>query len=149
MKRKLLNLFSKYPAYFVVGGFVTLVTIVVRDLIGRFLYRSELEYILSIVIVYSFGIVLSYFLQSRFTFRTHTKQTRSFKYKFSYYTLIQMVGMGVTIGFSLLFRHILALMTITAQFRDTIAFIIASLIASIVTYTVSRMHIFKGVNSKK
>lgn len=149
MKRKFFNVFSKYPAYFIVGGFVTLITIVIRDLIGKFLYRSELEYILSIVIVYSFGIVLSYFLQSRFTFKTQAKQIRSFKYKFSSYTVIQIVGMGVTIGSSLLFRHLLSSTTVIAQFRDTIAFIIASLIASVVTYTVSRMHIFKEVNPKK
>jgi putative flippase GtrA len=143
MKRKFLNVFSRYPVYFVVGGFVTLVSIVLRDMIGRFLQGSDGGYVMSVAIVYAVGLILSYFLQSRFTFQTQKKKTRSFKYKFTYYTLVQLVGMGVTIVSSLLIRYLLFPLTILAQFRDTIAFVIASLIASVVTYGVSKIYIFK------
>ena len=143
MKRKFINIFSRYPIYFIVGGFVTLVTIVLRDAISRFLQGSAWEYMISIAIVYTVGIVLSYFLQSRFTFKTNINNSRSFKSKFTYYTMVQLVGMGVTIVFSLLIRYLLFPLTIISQFRDTIAFIIASLIASIVTYGVSKIFIFK------
>lgn len=143
MKRKFINIFSRYPIYFIVGGFVTLVTIVLRDAIGRFLQGSAWEYIISIAIVYTVGIVLSYFLQSHFTFKTNKNNSRSFKYKFTYYTIVQLVGMGVTIVFSLLIRYLLFPLTIVSQFRDTVAFIIASLAASIVTYGVSKIFIFK------
>ncbi|NMF60557.1 GtrA family protein [Pseudanabaena yagii] len=149
MKSKFFNIFSRYPIYFIVGGFVTLVTIVLRDFIGRFLYGSAWEYVMSIAIVYVVGTILSYFLQSRFTFKDNKKKTRSFKYKFSYYTVVQLLGMGVTIVFSLLIRYLLFPITILAQFRDTIAFIIASLIASIVTYGISKVYIFKEISSKK
>ena len=143
MKRKFLNIFSRYPVYFVVGGFVTLVSIVLRDVIGRFLEGSTGEYVMSVAIVYVIGLGLSYFLQSRFTFQSQKKQTRSFKYKFTYYTLVQLVGMGVTIASSLLIRYLLFPFTILAPFRDTIAFVIASLIASVVTYGFSKIYIFK------
>lgn len=142
MKRKLTSIFSRYPIYFLVGGFVTLVTIATRDVIGRFLYGSTENYIGSIVIVYTIGIALSYFLQSRFTFRT-TSKLHSFKYKFSYYTVVQLIGMGVTIVFSLSIRYLIFPLTIISQFRETISFTIASLIASIVTYAVSKIYIFK------
>jgi putative flippase GtrA len=143
MKRKLTNIFARYPIYFLVGGFVTLVTITIRDVIGRFLQGSTENYIYSIAIVYTIGIALSYFLQSRFTFRTTNKQIHSFKYKFSYYTAVQLIGMGVTIVFSLSIRYLLSPLTIISQFRETISFTIASLIASIVTYGVSKVYIFK------
>jgi putative flippase GtrA len=143
MKRKFLNVFSRYPTYFIVGGGVTLVVVILRDIIGRFLNKSAWEYVLSIIAVYTIGIILSYVFQSRFTFTDQHKQKRSFKYKFTSYTLVQLVGMGVTIGFSLVFRWLLFPITVLSQVRDTIAFILASLIASVVTYTVSKMHIFK------
>jgi putative flippase GtrA len=143
MKRKIRNIFSRYPTYFIVGGGVTLVVVILRDIVGRFLNKSAWEYVLSIIAVYTIGIILSYVFQSRFTFASQQKQPRSFKYKFTSYTIAQLVGMGVTIGFSLLFRWLLLPITILAQVRDTIAFIMASLIASVVTYTVSKMHIFK------
>ena len=143
MKRKFINIFSRYPIYFIVGSFVTLVTIILRDVVGRFLHGSAWEYIISIAIVYTVGIVLSYFLQSHFTFKTNKNHSHSFKYKFSYYTMVQLVGMGVTIVSSLLIRYLLFSLTTVSQFRDTIAFVIASLIASIVTYGVSKIYIFK------
>lgn len=143
MKSKLINVFSRYPTYFIVGGCVTLIVVILRDIIGRLLNKSAWEYVLSIIAVYTIGIILSYVCQSRFTFTTQQKHKRSFKYKFTSYTIVQLVGMGVTITFSLLFRWLLFPFTILAGVRDTIAFIIASLIASVVTYTVSKMHIFK------
>jgi putative flippase GtrA len=149
MKRKLINLFGKYPTYFIVGGFVTAVVIILRHMIGRFLQRSPEEFVISIVAVYTVGIILSYILQSRFTFQTQKTQTRSFKYKFGSYVAVQLAGMGVTIAFSLLFRYLLLPVPIPIELRDTIAFIIASFIASVATYTVSKMHIFKEVRAPK
>jgi putative flippase GtrA len=142
MKQRVFNVFSRYPAYFFVGSFVTLVTIVVRDMIGRLLHGVNGEYIISIAIVYAFGIVLSYCLQSRFTFKTNRKQPRSSKYEFYYYVILQLLGMGVTIACSLLIRHMLSPITVLVQCRDTIAFVIASLIASVMTYGGSKFLIF-------
>jgi putative flippase GtrA len=149
MKRKLIDLFGKYPSYFIVGGFVTAVVIILRHMLGEFLQRSPEEFVISIVAVYSVGIILSYILQSRFTFQTQKTQTRSFKYKFVSYVAVQLAGMGVTIAFSLLIRYLLLPSPIPIKLRDTIAFIIASLIASVVTYTVSKIHIFKEVQDPK
>jgi putative flippase GtrA len=126
-----------------VGGCVTLFVIILRDIISRFLKQSAGEYVLSITAVYTVGIILSYIFQSRFTFKPKKKYTRSFKYRFIYYTGVQLAGMGVTIVFSLLFRWLLLPVSILAAFRDTIAFAIASLAASVVTYTTSKLHIFK------
>ncbi len=149
MKRKLTNLFGKYPTYFIVGGFVTAVTIILRHMIGGFLQRSPEEFAISIVAVYTVGIILSYFLQSRFTFQTQKTQTRSFKYKFLSYVAVQLAGMGVTIALSLLIRYLLLPVAIPIKLVDTIAFVIASLIASVVTYTASKIHIFKAVKDPK
>jgi putative flippase GtrA len=149
MKRKLIDLFGKYPTYFIVGGFVTAVTIILFDIIGRLLQRSAKELMISIVAVYTVGIVLSYILQSRFTFQTQKTQTRSFKYKFLSYVAVQLAGMGVTISLILPIRYLLFTLPTLPISRDTIAFAIASLIASIVTYTVSKMHIFKEVKDPK
>ncbi|NJL43133.1 MAG: GtrA family protein [Pseudanabaena sp. SU_2_4] len=149
MKRKLIDLFGKYPIYFLVGGFVTAVTIILFDIIGRLLQRSAKELMISIVAVYTVGIVLSYILQSRFTFQTQKTQTRSFKYKFLSYVAVQLAGMGVTIALILPIRYLLFALPTLPVSRDTIAFAIASLIASVVTYTVSKMHIFKEVKDPK
>ncbi|WP_019498617.1 GtrA family protein [Pseudanabaena sp. PCC 6802] len=143
MKRKFTNIFSRYPTYFIVGCCVTLVTIILRDIIGRFFKESVWEFVLSIIIVYLIGIPLSYVCQSRFTFTNHQKQSRSFKYKFTSYTIVYLVGMGSAILLSLLFDRLLFPLPILPRVRQTIAFIIASLITSVVTYTVSKMHIFK------
>jgi putative flippase GtrA len=129
MKRKLTNLLGKYPTYFIVGGFVTSVVIILRHIIGGFLQRSPEGFVISIVAVYAVGIILSYILQSRFTFQTQKTQTRSFKYKFLAYVTVQL----------------LLPWPISIKFQDTIAFIIASFITSVATYTVSKMHIFKQV----
>jgi putative flippase GtrA len=149
MKRKLIDLFGKYPTYFIVGSFVTAVTVILRHTIGEFLQRSAEEFAISIVAVSAIGIVLSYILQSRFTFQTQKTQTRSFRYKFVSYVAVQLAGMGVTIAFSLLIRYLLLPSPIPIKLRDTIAFIIASLIASAITYTVSKIHIFKEVQNPK
>ena len=149
MKRKLIDIFGKYPTYFLVGGFVTAVTIILFDIIGRLLQRSAKELMISIVAVYTVGIILSYILQSRFTFQTQKTQTRSFKYKFLSYVAVQLAGMGVTITLILPIRYLLLTLPTLPVSRDTIAFAIASLIASVVTYTVSKMHIFKEVNDPK
>jgi putative flippase GtrA len=143
MKRKFLNIFSRYPTYFIVGGGVTLVVVILRDIIGRLFKQSAWEFVLSIIIVYPFGVILSYICQSRFTFTNQRMRLRSFKYEFTTYTIVQLVGMGTAIVFSLLFDWLLSPLPISPKIRNTIAFIIASLIASVVTYTVSKMHIFK------
>jgi putative flippase GtrA len=149
MKRKLIDLFGKYPTYFIVGGFVTAVVIILRHTIGGFLQRSAEGFAISIVAVYAIGIVLSYILQSRFTFQTQKTQTRSFKYKFVSYVAVQLAGMGVTIAFSLLIRYLLIPVIMPIELRNTIAFVIASFIASVATYTASKMHIFKEVRDPK
>jgi putative flippase GtrA len=145
---KLLKVFHKYPTYFVVGSFVTFITIILRDIIGRFFSPYSFGYVLSIVAVYPVGIGLSYILQSRLTFQVKKYNSRENASRFFLFIATHLLGLILTIFLSIIFRYLMQLSYPNISLlkiisRDSFAYIIAVLITSIMTYIINKKVTFK------
>jgi len=128
---------STYPLYFAVGSLCAGVTLTVRAGIGHLVGDLLPGYILSMVAAYGVGTVLSYTLNRRFTFQHKGRIAR----QFLTFVGVSLLGMGISILASLVIREGLALAQI--PFRENIAFAIALLATSVVTYTINRAITFR------
>lgn len=137
------HLFSSYPTYFTVGLFNTIFTIGLREIIEVYIDSEELlGYIISIVFAYTVGILVSFALHSYLTFAKSRKYSKKFLKRFVYFYGNQSLGMVLTIGLSLLIRETLELTQISTKFENTIAFSMAAILTSIVTYVINKLFIF-------
>ncbi|WP_218081007.1 GtrA family protein [Anthocerotibacter panamensis] len=141
MTRKRLAPFANYPTYFVVGTSIALFTIGVRQVLGWCLGDSHaLGYILSMVVAYSLGIILSYIFQRRFTFTKRRGRTPGLERVL--YVGTALLGMLLTVVFSLGLHSFLALVPILPEVHNNLAFAVAALATSVITYLINKFITF-------
>lgn len=151
---KLLRVFHKYPTYFVVGSFVTFITIILRDILGRLFSLYWFGYVLSIVAVYPIGIGLSYVLQSRFTFQIKKYHSRENLSRIYFFIATHLLGLILTIFLSIVFRNLMKLSLLNISSlqiisQDSLAYITAIFITSIITYIINKKVTFiSNINIK-
>jgi putative flippase GtrA len=132
--------YREYLSYFVVGGILAIVVIVLRHLIGLSLPDSPFFYGVSIVTVYIFGILASYWLQRRFTFRSHTHTTQQFPL-LRFFVVAGMVSVFSTIA-AFAFRYLLKFDVLFGDFGASAAFLCAMFCASVVNYIANATYVF-------
>ena len=127
------SIMRQYLVYFVVGGFVGVLTVVIREVFAGLTHDSPSFYALSVSLAYSIGIVLSFTLHKLITFKSVLNRP-THRFSFVMFTLIAITGLILTSGFAVLIRYGLDLDRWLYQYAGMIAFIIASLATSVITY---------------
>jgi putative flippase GtrA len=133
---------AQYSRFLVVGGIVGVLTICCREVIAYILGSdTPVLYSVSVVCAYGIGIATSFFLNSRFTFTA----SGGFKWaKFARFTAIALLGMLSTWLLSLTLRYTLKLHVVFGDASAGIAFAIATLLSSMITYPLNAAVVFRA-----
>ena len=131
----------RFAVYLGVGAFVGLLTVGLRELIGRALPADNpLTYSASVLVAYAFGIALSFVLQRRLTFAdAHVERPTA---AFAMFGVVAAVGAGVTWLLSLAFRYWLGLDRWLGPFGASVAFGAAALCAAALSYQLNARLVF-------
>jgi len=128
---------KEYLIYFFVGSFVGIIAVLVRELIAFLTKDTPVFYFISVITVYFFGILLSFFMHKRITYRiitTDDLKEKKQKANFGNFTLIALLGMLLTGIFSLLLRYGLHFDSFVGIYAGAVAFILAAILTSVITY---------------
>jgi putative flippase GtrA len=133
---------AQYGRFLFIGALVAIVTIACRELIAYVLGTDTLlSYSVSVVGAYGFGMALSFVLNGRFTFADST----GFEWpKFIRFTVIALLGMLATWMLSIGLRYGLRLPAVFGDASAGIAFAVAALVSSILTYPLNAMLVFRA-----
>lgn len=132
--------YREYLNYFVVGGVLAVAVLVLRHVIGLILPDSPLFYGISILSVYVFGILASYFLQRRFTFTARTHDTQQFPV-LRFFVIAALVSVFSTAA-AFVFRYLLMFDDLFGELGASAAFLCAMLCASVVNYIANAKYVF-------
>ena len=143
--KKVIEVLSRYHIYFVVGIVNTIVAVTLREITGIFLDGYDFGYTISIVISYVAALALCFYLHDRFTFANqHKPKARHSERKITSFIATYFLGMGLTVVFSLGFRQIFQVYNMAlVNLHDTMAFVVAALLTSVVTYLINKLFVFK------
>jgi putative flippase GtrA len=131
---------AQYSRFIVVGGLVAVITIACRELIGYLLgVDTPLRYSMSVVAAYGLGIVLSFVLNSQFTFASKCGYGWS---RFGRFVAIAIFGMFLTWLLSIAFRYGLRLQSVFGDASAGFAFATAAFLSSVLTYPLNAVLVF-------
>ncbi len=131
---------QQYGRYFVNGSLIGVSAVICREMIAGFIGDTPLFYLLSVLIIYAAGIVASFLLHKKFTFKAESnQQTITSFYRF---IMTALLGLFITAGLSVAFRYGLNLDLVINKYSGSVAFILASLTTSIITYILSVKFVF-------
>jgi putative flippase GtrA len=132
--------FAQYVRFLVVGGFVALITIGVREVMASVLAADTAIYFsVSVVSAYVVGIALSYLLNHWFTFRG----VDSFQWhRLLLFVGIAFVGLLLTWLLSLAIRYGTPVGENFGKYSASMAFAVAALLSSLVTYPLNALLVF-------
>jgi putative flippase GtrA len=138
--------YREYLSYFVVGGVLAIVVLLLRHAIGAVLPDSPFFYAVSILTVYVFGILASYILQRRFTFTARTHDTRDFPV-LRFFVIAALVSVFSTAA-AFVFRYVLMFDALFGDLGASVAFLCAMLCASVVNYIANATYVFARRDSR-
>jgi putative flippase GtrA len=129
----------QYFRFAVVGVFVAIAAILLREFVAVVLPPSNFQFSASIAIVWVLGILLSFNLNRMYTFS-------SSKTKWSGFCIFSVIA--VTAGILCIVVSNLALDVLVQVFpafayQETIAFVIGNLLASIASFAAYRLFVFR------
>ena len=133
--------------YFAVGTFVGIITIALREGIGAVLPAdTPFYYSVSIVIVYTFGTVLSFLMQRATTFR-HTTSAgtgprRQHLTQLARFTTVALIGAVAAWLLALALRYGIPLDSLVGPLAPSIAFGAAAVTTSFLTYSLNALIVF-------
>jgi len=134
--------FHQYRRFFLVGTVVGLLAIALRELIAAALPAdTPLFYSISVIVVYVFGIVLSYVLQHRFTFKVSLGNSNW--RRLASFIAVALIGALTTWLLSLVFRYELGFDRIFGHLSGSMAFAVAAVTSSVLTYTLNALLVFR------
>lgn len=133
---------TQYLRYFSVGMFVGLATVAMREVIAALLPSdTPMFYSISIIVVYAFGIALSFQMQRRITFGG-TQANQATRQRVSRFFAVAIGGALATWLLALVLRYGLGFDGIFGRYGPTAAFIIAAVAASVLTYALNALLVF-------
>jgi putative flippase GtrA len=131
----------QFGRFFVIGGFVGVLTVLVREAVAWLLPEdSPFFYVLSIGLAYAFGILCSFFLHLVVTFELTLSSAD--RHRFLRFFLVALTGMGSAMAFSAALRYLLFLDDWLGDIAPTIAFVIGSIMAAVVSYALNAHFVF-------
>ena len=138
-----------YCRYLVVGSVVGILAIVARELISYLLPAdSPGYYILSVIIIYTAGIIASFYGHFHVSF-SHIKNKHASIVSMFRFILVALAGMGVTSVLAYQIRYSLNFETVFGRLLPSIAFGTAALTASLLTFTLNARYVFVDPAPKK
>lgn len=139
---EMLTVRCTYCKYFVIGAIVGVTAIVAREIIGFLLPAdTPVYYMLSVTFVYAGGILASFYGHYRVTF-SHIARKRAALESIGRFTIIAIIGMIITALVSWQIRYALGLERVLGKLLPAFAFGTATVIASLVTYTLNARYTF-------
>ena len=131
-----------YCKYFLVGALIGCAAIAARELVGMLL-RSDTPvlYLTSIIVVYTGGIIASFCGHYRVTF-SHVRHRRATLESIGKFVGIALIGMLITALLSYQIRYRLGLQPFLGKALPALAFGVATLLASFITYKLNSKFIF-------
>lgn len=133
----------QYVRFLMVGGFVGLITVGIREVIGHLLtVDTVFNYSVSVTMAYIIGIVLSFLLNHRYTFQGDitSRRWRNFLLFFG----VAFAGLLSTWLLSVGFRYSTNLDSLAGRFSGAIAFVLATLLSSLITYPLNAKIVFRN-----
>lgn len=141
-----IKVFNTFIRFFLVGTLVGVFTIILREGIAFLMPDRPVYFILSIIISYTLGVIISYILNTRFTFRKDkSDRTLTTKYRFAYFTLVSLFGVVSTTVFSFFFRYVSEFNIIFGKAGDTFAFALGAVLTSVITFFLNSKYVFPNV----
>jgi putative flippase GtrA len=132
---------EQYGRFFIVGTIVGLLAIALRELIAAVLPADTPKYYsISIIAVYVFGILLSYVLQHRITFRESIEE--STWRRLTSFIAVALIGALTTWLLSLSLRYGVGFDNIFGRLSGSLAFAIAAVSSSVLTYVLNALIVF-------
>lgn len=137
---KLLKIFSRYPTYILVGAAVTLLTVMLRSLIGLLIEDDTMsKYISSMILAYILGILLSFLAHKNITFKVQNRLSIAQGFNF---VAIHFLGMSITIIGSTTLREKLLDGRLPIELSKMFAFAVSAFMVSIITYLLKTYIVF-------
>lgn len=131
----------QYFKYAFIGAIVALFAIVTRELIGRVLPQTRFNYVLSILIVYTIGIFLSFELQQKFTFNKIDKDKRKSKI-FAFFVIAILIAI-LSSSLSYYIRYYMNIDEyINKEFSAGLSFSISVVFCSVLSFILNKKIIF-------
>ncbi|MCK5720709.1 MAG: GtrA family protein [Thiomargarita sp.] len=124
---------KEFPIYFLVGSFVGVTAVLAREIVILITQDTPIFYFVSVILVYFFGIILGFFMHKRFTYKIVTKEDTT-QVNFFNFVGIALLGMLLTGFFSLALRYGLDFDIFIGNYAGSVAFILAALLTSVITY---------------
>ena len=135
---------STYARYFVVGAVVGILTVALRELFAFLLPAdTPVYYALSVVLAYAVGIVCSYYGHHNLTFRM-SKAVDGHAMAFTRFATIAIAGLLATTALSMLIRYGFPVDRLMGEYAGAFAFASATILASMLTYSLNSAVTFKG-----
>jgi putative flippase GtrA len=139
-----LHHFKKYLTYLLIGGVVGVLALLSRELAGRLLPNTRFWYVFLILIIYCGGILVSFILQKRYTFRGATS-TQPRRQLFLFVLLAIFTGF-LTAALSYFLRYGLDMDIFLGKWAPTAAFGLATLATSTLNFFLNSHFIFYSYN---
>jgi putative flippase GtrA len=132
----------QYARFLTAGGIVGAITVACRELIGWWLGADNpARYSISVVTAYAIGIVLSFTLNRRYTFRY--AGTLGTWPSFVRFLGVALLGLLLTWALSLAIRYQTAWAIEPGRYSAMAAFAVATLLATAVTYPLTAAVVFR------
>jgi putative flippase GtrA len=133
---------DQYRRFFLVGTVVGLLAIALRELVALGLPAdTPTYYSISVITVYAFGIVLSYVLQHRITFKADLR--KSTWRRLSAFITVALVGALASWLLSLSLRYGLGFDKLFGRLSGSLAFAVAAVSSSVLTYALNALFVFR------
>ncbi|WP_431820004.1 GtrA family protein [Burkholderia sp. F1] len=126
----------QYLRFLAVGGFVALCTVAFREFLGWMLPSETAGFTISVILAWAAGTVLSYFLQKRITFNA----ARGKRAVFAKFCVVSALSGAMCALASNLFY--LMVHALSPALAHTIAFVLGSLVASLLSFALYRTQVF-------
>ncbi|CAA0111856.1 Uncharacterised protein [Halioglobus japonicus] len=134
-----------YLKYLFIGAVVGIASIIGREIIAVFLPADTPEYYaLSVFIVYALGILASYTGHRKVSFSHVDMEGQSTASSMTWFTVIAVVGLLCATVLSVCIRYLLPIQGVFGAYSATAAFAIATVITSVITFTLNARHTFRG-----
>lgn len=134
---------SQYFSYLIIGGVVGLITLLSQRCIAWFLSSNAIfYYMVSVLLAYLLGIFINFTLQKKFTFFSIPIQSKR-KRQILRFFLVAIIGSFVTVVLAAMFKYEMCFSVLFGGLSGTIAFALASILVSVLTYSLNSKFVFK------
>lgn len=131
-----------YCRYFLIGSTVGALAIFAREILASLLPEDTLGYyLLSVILVYSGGILASYYGHRKITFG-HRQLRRTTVKSVCTFTIIAILGLIITAALSAFIRYEIPMATVIERHKPALSFALAIIISSILTFYLNNIFTF-------